>query len=324
MLDLLAIGDLMIDFTPAGISKKGNLLFERNPGGGPANAAVTVSRLGGEAGFIGTVGDDVFGRFLAKSMVNFGVDISGLKYTDKGGTKLGFVTLDEHNNRSFYFVPGPIAEIYFDESDIDINLINRCKIFLLSTVSQYREPIRTASAKILNIARQADKKVAYDPNWNIAFSTDKVMERSVIMDTILKADIVKLSEEEIQFVFGSKEYEKISKGIMEMGVKLLVITLGPRGCYYRYCKGDGYLPTFDVKVQDTTGSGDAFMGGLIYSLTRDDRKDIEHIPKEEMETILRFAHACGALCATKRGAMPSVNNKQEVYDCIKNTPILRL
>lgn len=185
----------------------GNLLYERNPGGAPANVAVTVSRLGGKSGFLGTVSDDIFGHFLADAMTKFGVNIQGLRFTRKAPTKMAFITLDENNNRSF-------------------------------------------------------------------------------------------------------------------GAKFVTITLGPRGCYYSYKGGEGHLPTYDVKVADTTGSGDAFIGGFIYQLTRLNMPVIEQIPQPDIERMLRFAHACGALCASRKGAMPSVENEAEVERCMQEVPIL--
>ena len=120
VLDVLTLGDLMVDFTPAGISPKGNLLYERNPGGAPANVAVTVSRLGGKSGFLGTVSDDIFGHFLADAMTKFGVNIQGLRFTRKAPTKMAFITLDENNNRSFDFPRGEVAETYYSPEDIPV------------------------------------------------------------------------------------------------------------------------------------------------------------------------------------------------------------
>ena len=300
ILDVLTLGDLMVDFTPAGISPKGNLLYERNPGGAPANVAVTVSRLGGKSGFLGTVSDDIFGHFLADAMTKFGVNIQGLRFTRKAPTKMAFNTLDENNNRSFDFTRGEVAETYYSPEDIDEQLIDACRVFLLSTVSQYKEPCRLAAAKIVEMVKERGKLLVYDPNWNIAFSNDKEFERTVMLDTMHKADIVKISVEEAEFLFGKDiTYEAVAHKIRSFGAKFVTITLGPRGCYYSYKGGEGHLPTYDVKVADTTGSGDAFIGGFIYQLTRLNMPVIEQIPQPDIERMLRFAHACGALCASR-------------------------
>ena len=304
VLDVLTLGDLMVDFTPAGISPKGNLLYERNPGGAPANVAVTVSRLGGKSGFLGTVSDDIFGHFLADAMTKFGVNIQGLRFTRKAPTKMAFITLDENNNRSFDFTRGEVAETYYSPEDIDEQLIDACRVFLLSTVSQYKEPCRLAAAKIVEMVKERGKLLVYDPNWNIAFSNDKEFERTVMLDTMHKADIVKISVEEAEFLFGKDiTYEAVAHKIRSFGAKFVTITLGPRGCFYSYKGGEGHLPTYDVKVADTTGSGDAFIGGFIYQLTRLNMPVIEQIPQPDIERMLRFAHACGALCASRKGAM---------------------
>ena len=323
ILDVLTLGDLMVDFTPAGISPKGNLLYERNPGGAPANVAVTVSRLGGKSGFLGTVSDDIFGHFLADAMTKFGVNIQGLRFTRKAPTKMAFITLDENNNRSFDFTRGEVAETYYSPEDIDEQLIDACRVFLLSTVSQYKEPCRLAAAKIVEMVKERGKLLVYDPNWNIAFSNDKEFERTVMLDTMHKADIVKISVEEAEFLFGKDiTYEAVAHKIRSFGAKFVTITLGPRGCYYSYKGGEGHLPTYDVKVADTTGSGDAFIGGFIYQLTRLNMPVIEQIPQPDIERILTCAHACGALCASRKGAMPSVENEAEVERCMQEVPIL--
>ena len=201
--------------------------------------------------------------------------------------------------------------------------IDACRVFLLSTVSQYKEPCRLAAAKIVEMVKERGKLLVYDPNWNIAFSNDKEFERTVMLDTMHKADIVKISVEEAEFLFGKDiTYEAVAHKIRSFGAKFVTITLGPRGCFYSYKGGEGHLPTYDVKVADTTGSGDAFIGGFIYQLTRLNMPEIEQIPQPEIEKMLRFAHACGALCASRKGAMPSVENEAEVERCMQEVPIL--
>lgn len=324
MLDLLAIGDLMVDFTPMDASPKGNPVFEQNPGGAPANVCVTLARLGGKAGFIGAVGDEVFGHFLAKRLDEYGVDRSGLRFSKRGGTKLAFVTLDENHERSFYFAPGPLAEIHFTPEDVDTGMLDQSKVFLLSTVSQYQEPIRSTSAWLCNEMHRRGKLVAYDPNWNCAFSSDPEYERNIIRSTIARADIVKISIEEANFVFGEMPFEEIADWAMGQGVKLFLITLGAKGCFYRYGNHSARLPAFQIQPVDTTGAGDAFTGALIYALTRPETAAIESLTREKIESILVFASACGAICATKRGAMPSVESETEVARFICNTALKSL
>lgn len=215
------------------------------------------------------------------------------------------------------------TETYYSPEDIDEQLIDACRVFLLSTVSQYKEPCRLAAAKIVEMVKERGKLLVYDPNWNIAFSNDKEFERTVMLDTMHKADIVKISVEEAEFLFGKDiTYEAVAHKIRSFGAKFVTITLGPRGCYYSYKGGEGHLPTYDVKVADTTGSGDAFIGGFIYQLTRLNMPVIEQIPQPDIERMLRFAHACGALCASRKGAMPSVENEAEVERCMQEVPIL--
>lgn len=324
-LDVLTIGDLMVDFTPAGISPKNNLLFERNPGGSPANVAVTVSRLGGESGFLGTVSNDIFGQFLKSKMVEYGVCADGIKFTDKAAVKMAFITLDQDNNRSFYFTKGDIAETFYYPEDVDASLIKNAKVLMLSLVSQYNEPFKSASAFAVKTAKENDVLIAYDPNWNIAFSKDKENERKIILNTAAQADIMKISIEEAMFVFG-EDVSAVSaaENFKKLGPKLVTITLGPKGNYYLYDGGSGFVPTYDTKVADTTGAGDAFMGGLLYQLTNIKNVDISNITNDEMQSIMHFSNACGAICATKRGGMPSLDGIDEVFECMEHTPILQI
>lgn len=313
MLDLLSIGDLMIDFTPAGISEKGNPLFEQNPGGAPANVCVTVSGLGGKAGFMGKVGDEIFGHFLKKKLDEYGIDSRGLSFASKGCTKLGYVTLDSNNDRSFFFVPNELAEINLTMEDVDKTLLDDCKVFLLSTVSQYRDPIRKTSAELIDEFKKRGTRIAYDPNWNCAFSFDPQYERDTIRHTIVRADIVKISQEEFRFVYGNMGFSQVADAVVSNGTQVFVITCGGEGCYYRTASCEGSIPAYAIQPLDTTGAGDAFMGGLLYRLTRENAQKIECMTKPEIEDIMRFASACGAICATKRGAMPSVYSIDEVY-----------
>jgi fructokinase len=313
MLDLLSMGDMMIDFTPAGISEKGNPLYEQNPGGAPANVCVTVSRLGGKAGFLGKVGDEIFGHFLEKKLDEYNIDKRGLSFSRKGCTKLGYVTLDSNNDRSFYFVPSPLAEEDLTMDDIDKTLLDDCKVFLLSTVSQYKDPIRKTSASLIEEFKRRGTKIAYDPNWNCAFSFDPQYERDIIRSTIARADIVKISHEEFRFVYGDVTFEQVAEMSVANGAQVFVVTCGSKGCYYKTWSCEGYVPAYRIRAIDTTGAGDAFMGGLLFMLTRQKASGIECMPKLEIEDIMRFASACGAICAMKRGAMPSVDDIEEVY-----------
>ena len=185
---------------------------------------------------------------------------------------------------------------------------------MLSTVSQYRKPICTAAEEFLRIAVEKGVKVAYDPNWNIAFSTDRKAEKNIIINTIKRSNIVKLSLDEVKFVYDTDDYAYVAKAIYEEGVELAAISLGSHGCYYHYKGGKGFISAYKIQAKDTTGAGDAFLGGMLYALTRNGRNNIAGISKAEMDTIIMFAQACGAVCASKMGAMPSVESMDEIYD----------
>ena len=320
MLDVLSMGDVMIDFTPDGISEKGNLRFERNPGGAPANVAVTVSLLGGESGFAGAVGNDIFGRFLRTTLERYRVDITGLRFTDRAGTRLAFIELDEQGDRHFAFTKGAVAETFYSADDLDPAWFSNCRIFHMASTIQYAEPARTASQAALTLARQSGALCSYDPNWNIAVSKDEAEERRVIKDTFTKTDVIKISVEELEFLLGHGDWERGAREILEMGPQLVAVSLGRRGCYYRTGAATGRLPAYDVPVRDTTGAGDAFMGGLLFQLAHAGRWPCE-LPKEALDEIFRFANACGACCAGRRGGMPSIGGIEEVRACMSCAPL---
>ena len=316
MLDVLSMGDVMIDFTPDGISEKGNLCFERNPGGAPANVAVTVSLLGGESGFIGSVGNDIFGRFLRSTLERYKVDTAGLRFTDQAGTRLAFIELDEQGDRHFAFTKGAVAETFYSAEELDPAWFTRCCIFHMASTIQYVEPARTASKAALKFAHQAGALCSYDPHWNIAVSRNEAEERRVIKETFTKGDIVKISVEELDFLFGHGDWERGACDILEMGPQLVAVSLGRHGCYYHSGTATGRLPAYDVPVRDTTGAGDAFMGGLLFQLARAGKLPCE-LPKETLDKVFQFANACGACCARRRGGMPSTDGLEEVRACMK-------
>lgn len=322
MFDIVALGELLIDFTPAGQSAAGNELFERNPGGAPANVLAAVTKLGGKSAFIGKVGDDQFGRFLKATLDGRDICTDGLKLS-KENTTLAFVHLDSKGDRSFSFYRKQGADTMLEEADLEYKLIEEASIFHFGSLSMTDEPARSATFKAVEYAKAKGKIVSYDPNWRPLLWEDDETARKWMLSGFKYADIVKLSGEELEFLLGTSDLDKGSEELLNMGIKLVVITLGPKGCYYRCTAGSGYIRTYDTKVVDTTGAGDAFFGGTLYRISRCG-EPLSALKRETVEDILDFANAVGSMCATKKGAIPAMPSMEEVEACRKNTPRLEL
>ncbi len=323
MFDVVALGELLIDFTPAGTSEAGNLLFERNPGGAPANVLSAVTKLGGTGALIGKVGSDQFGFFLRDVLKKNGIDGRGLRFSRDVNTTISFVQLNEHGDRSFSFYRKPGADTTLTPEDLDFSLIDNAKIFHFGSLSMTDEPARSATRVALEYARKAGKIITYDPNWRPALWANDEQAKKNMLFGLQYADVLKISEEELKFLTGTDDFDAGSRRFLDCGVKIVVVTLGPKGCYYRCATGSGSLCTYDTKVVDTTGSGDCFFGAMIRQLSRYEGA-LEAIEPEILAKMADFANAAGALCATQKGALSAMPSAEEVRRCMNGTPLLKL
>lgn len=322
MFDVVALGEVLIDFTPMGLSQAGNELFERNPGGAPANVLAAVKKLGKKSAFIGMVGKDQFGIFLKDILEGSGIDVSGLKFSEDVNTTLAFVHLDSKGDRSFSFYRNPGADMMISEKDLDFELIKNTKVFHFGSISLTHEPARSATLAAVKFAKDNGTIISYDPNLRPPLWKNLEDAKEKIILGLKYADILKISEEELEFITGSKDLEEGSLILSEMGIKVVLVTLGPKGCFYRYNGGTGRLNTYDTKVIDTTGAGDGFFGGVLYKLSELGLNDIDKLPKAEFEKVIDFGNAVGALATTKKGAIPAMPTIDEVKKCQDSVPKL--
>jgi fructokinase len=317
MFDLVALGELLIDFTPSGLSEQGNELLEKNPGGGTANVSAAVAKLGKTAAFLGMVGDDQFGFFLKNVLQNNGIDVSGLKFTREAHTTLAFVHLDRQGDRSFSFYRNPGADMLLRPDDLNYEVIKNSKIFHFGSISMTGEPSKSATLAAVRFARENGLIISYDPNYREPLWDSPGQARETIREGLKFADIVKISETELEMITGEADPEKGSALLFDQGISVILVTLGPQGCFYRYRGGTGRLDTYEVKVVDTTGAGDAFLGGFLYKI-RDKSlslSEINSLDHESFEEIIDFANATGALTTTKKGAIPALPGLDEVNRC---------
>ncbi|WP_318841609.1 PfkB family carbohydrate kinase [Metabacillus halosaccharovorans] len=307
-----ALGELLIDFTPSGYSDKGHGLFETNPGGAPANVLVALSNFDIQTSFIGKVGNDQFGHFLKNGLEQNKIDTTNLLFSDQVNTTLAFVHLDPTGDRSFHFYRNPGADIMLMEEDINEELIQQSEIFHFGSLSLTHEPAATATFKALEYAKKHNVMISYDPNLRIPLWDSLDRAKDMILKGLKYADIVKLSKEELVFLTGNEELEKGTEIIQsQYGCSVVFVTLGPEGCFYRSKSHSGKTSGFHVEVVDTTGAGDAFVGGALYKVL-ELNKHVNVLHRTELIEIVTFANAVGALATTKKGGIPSMPSKEEV------------
>lgn len=312
MYDVVALGESLIDFTPDGHNDMGMRLFSRNPGGAPANVLAMYARLGGKTAFIGKVGDDGFGRFLRDTLAQAGIHTGGMRLTGACGTTLAFVQLDESGDRSFSFYRKPGADILLEAEEVDLALVESCGVFHFGSVSLTDEPCRSATLYGARRARAAGAVISYDPNYRPLLWDSEARAVAEMTAALDLADIVKVSEEEMVLLTGRTDLEEGARALMAHGAALVLVTRGPEGAWFLARGGRGLVPAYPVHAVDTTGSGDAFLGALLWRLGGKSAADLGRISQGEWEGHVAFANAAGGLTATKKGAIPALPSEEEI------------
>jgi fructokinase len=323
MPDVLSIGESLVDLisTEPGVTLQDSLAFQKAAGGAPANVTVGLARLGISAGFIGRVGDDPFGHFLADILRTEGVDVSQLGFERKARTGLAFITLTTGGEREFVFFRHPSADMFLSPGHINPSYIKKSRAIVYGSNVLIAEPSRSAVLKALAIARGADALRIYDVNLRLSMWGSESEARYGLGLGLDRADVVKLSLGELEFLSGTRDVLKgmdhlwTAKPSRGNGMRLLVVTLGAKGCAYRTATDFGQHPGYSVDTIDTTGAGDGFLAGLLAELIAANLS----IRREEIEHALRFANAAGALTTTRRGAIPSLPTRPQVDALLANT-----
>lgn len=317
MYDICALGELLIDFTPAGVSADGNPLFEQNPGGAPANVAACIARLGKTSAYIGKVGADSFGTALKNMLASFGVEAKGVKTTSFYPTTMVFVTLNENGERSFEFFRNNTADLRLTPGEVDMGLIDDAWVFCFGSVSMTGEPCCSATFAAAEHAKKAGKVVCYDPNLRLSLWESEVVARDCILRGMQYADILKVSQEELSFITqGMNLHDGALTMLKRHNLDAVIVTRGEKGAYCLTLSYELSVPAYHVNTVDTTGAGDAFLGGFLYRML-EFGKHPDKLTLAEMMVCLDFASAVGALTTTKRGAMPALPTLDEVYECMR-------
>ena len=328
MAKLVSLGELMVDFTPQGVSENGNPLFERNPGGGPANLACAAAKLGVDTAFLGKVGDDVFGRSLRGILRDNGVNTEGLHLSRGHPTTLAFVHLAPDGERSFCFYRHGGADTMLTPEELDRQTIANARVFFFSSVLMAEGPSRATSFVAAGLARKAGATVVFDPNLRLNLWDNPEDARDCILCAIPYADVVKVSEEELAFLAGTTDPEE---GAFQLAARFeldaVLVTLGAKGCFaYAQERDSGesvrlYVGGFPVNTVDTTGAGDAFTGAFLSRLlARGGDAGIYSKNRAYLSADVRFANAVGALTTTKKGGIPALPRIDEVETFLADIP----
>lgn len=316
MYDVVALGEYLIDFTPAGFDANQHPKYIANPGGAPANVVVSLAQLGWKTSLIASVGRDSFGVQLKETLQEKNVDPSGLVHTDLH-TTLAFVHLDESGERSFSFCRNPGADLMLQKEEIDFSLVDQTKIFHVGSVSMTNHPARETTIEAVDYALNQGKMISFDPNLRPLLWKDLEEAKRQMEIVLEKAHIVKVSEEELEFLTGIKEIEKAASKLIEThALQWLFVTVGEKGSYLFNQGRFVFSPGISVEAVDTTGCGDAFMGGVLHKILKNNYLEVE-ATKKEMKDLLRFGNAMGAYVAQYKGGIPAMPNLIEIETFMK-------
>ncbi|MFC3212405.1 carbohydrate kinase family protein [Planomicrobium okeanokoites] len=321
MGNLFSIGEILIDFIPhqKGIALKDVASFTRVPGGAPANVAAAVAKFGGTASLITKLGEDAFGAFLLEQMTEFGVRTDKIVRTKEANTGLAFVSLRENGERDFSFYRNPSADLLLKESEIDEDWFQQGDFLHFCSVDLVESPIKYAHLKAIGAVKARGGIISFDPNVRLPLWENPEDCRKTILDFVPMAHIVKISDDELEFITGTADESKAIASLFKGDVQAVVLTKGAEGADL-YAGNHKYSSAgYSVEVEDTTGAGDAFTGGFLYQLLNlDTRQDnLEAVLSEHHQELLAFANASGALVTTGKGAISALPTKEQVLQLMK-------
>lgn len=310
-IDVTALGELLIDFTENGTSGQGNPLLEANPGGAPCNVLAMLKRLGKNVAFIGKVGDDMFGKQLTEAVHEVGIDTRNLVVDKEVHTTLAFVHTYPDGDRDFSFYRNPGADMMLKKEEVQEDLIRDSKIFHFGTLSSTHEGVREATRYAIDVAKEAGCIISFDPNLRPPLWNDLNDAKVEIEYGFSKCDVLKISDNEVEFMCGTTDYDEGARMLQEKyHIPLVMITLGKDGsrAYYKGIRAEG-KPFLSDKTIETTGAGDTFCGSALNYILEYGLDDLDEVKLSEM---LTFANAAASLVTTRKGALRVMPEKDEV------------
>jgi len=314
MIDVVALGELLIDFACLSTDGDGYPTMAAHPGGAPANFLAALSKFGAKTALLGKVGNDTFGKLLTGTLQKAGIETRGLIVTEDVFTTLAFVTFDESGDREFSFSRKPGADTCISFEELDLSLIDEAKVFHFGTLSLTDEPARTATQKAVAYAKSRGKLITYDPNLRKPLWKDLGEAKTQLLWGLSQADVVKISDEEVEFLFGLGVEEGAKHILENFGVKLVFVTCGADGCFFQNALAEGRIPSLQgIKVIDTTGAGDIFGGSAVWKLLQYDKAP-EALSEAQLRDIVHFACTSAGLSTTRSGGISSVPEYREVLE----------
>lgn len=313
--DAAALGELLIDFTENGLSSCENPVFEANPGGAPCNVLAMLQKLGKKTAFIGKVGNDIFGRQLSEAVKSAGIDIGNLVADEKTPTTMAFVHTLPDGDREFSFVREPGADMMLRKSEINEGILKSAKIFHFGTLSSTHEGVREATRYAIDTAKENGALISFDPNLRLPLWKSPEDAKREMEYGFGKCDILKISDNEIEFITETDDYDGAVRDLMEKyGIKLAFATLGKNGSRAYYGEIKAECGTFNVNTIETTGAGDTFCAcALNYILEH----GISSLTENDLRELLTFANAAAAIITTRKGALKVMPEKEEIIKLIE-------
>ena len=310
--DVVALGELLIDFAPQSVNEAGYPVLSANPGGAPGNFLAALTKYGSKTAMIGKVGDDIFGHLLLNTLREAGIETEGVLVDNKVFTTLAFVSLDASGNRDFSFARKPGADTCLTPEEIDVNLIAGAKVVHFGTLSLTNEPAASATHRAIDLTKKHGLLISLDPNLRKPLWKREEDAKGAIEWSLKQADIVKISDEEIAWLWGISPEEGAQKLLKEYGVSLVYVTLGPKGCYAATNNVNITVSSpSGIHVVDTTGAGDIF-GGSAMSQFLQYGKAPGQLTETELTQIVRFACTAASLSTQKHGGITSVPDISEI------------
>ncbi len=310
--DVVALGELLVDFTDNGLSEQGNALFEANPGGAPCNVLAMLKKLGRSCAFIGKVGEDMFGHLLRDVAEEAGIYMDYLVFDREVRTTLAFVKTFANGDRDFSFYRNPGAEMMLTEEDLPLKIIENCRIFHFGTLSMTHERVRRATCKAIDCAKASGALISFDPNLRPPLWESLEDARAQIGYGLAHCDILKIADNELEFMTGETDFDKGAAILRKQhpNIRLLNVTAGPEGSYSYYENLRVFRPALKLGgVIETTGAGDTFCACVLdYVLEH----GLEGLTEKDLEAMLSFANAAAYLVTTRKGAIRSMPEQGQV------------
>ena len=305
MTNVVALGELLIDFASRSADANGYPTMQALPGGAPANFLAALTKYGKSTAFLGKVGDDTFGHLLVGTVKDAGIETRGIVIDPTVFTTLAFVTFDDAGDRSFSFARKPGADTRLSWEEVDKSLIDEAKVFHFGTLSLTDEPVRTTTQKCVAYAKEQGKLITCDPNLRKPLWRSEGEAKEQILWSLQQADVVKISDDEVDFLWSCTPEEGADKLLKEFGVSLAMVTLGPKGCLLKTKNAVCQVAGPKVNPVDTTGAGDIFGGSAVYRLL-ELNKPIEELTAEDLRFIGAYASTAASLSTEAPGGIPSI------------------